>query len=177
MPIAKEELQSLVAEGLSIRQIAARVDLAPTTVRFWLRRHALVTRRGGPRLEASSRARAAGRDEIEQECPRHGLTTFVGRRDGAYRCRKCASAAVVERRKRIKRILVAEAGGECRICGYDRYVGALEFHHLRPAEKRFALAGAGLARSLAAARSEARKCVLLCGNCHSEVEAGVTELP
>jgi hypothetical protein len=32
-------------------------------------------------------------------------------------------------------------------------------------------------RSLARARDEARKCVLLCANCHAEVEGGFTQLP
>lgn len=59
------------------------------------------------------------------------------------------------------------------LCGYDRCVGALHFHHLDPREKRFQLSFAGLTRSIDAMRAEARKCVLLCSNCHAEVEAGV----
>ncbi len=70
-----------------------------------------------------------------------------------------------------------EAGGACVVCGYDRYVGALEFHHLVPAEKRFALSHRGVTRSLAAARQETRRCVLLCANCHAEVEGGLARLP
>ena len=34
----------------------------------------------------------------------------------------------------------------------------------------------GVTRSIEQARAEARKCVLLCGNCHAEVEAGVAAL-
>ncbi len=60
---------------------------------------------------------------------------------------------------------------------YDRCVQALEFHHIDPATKSFSLSQKGVTRSLAAARAEAAKCVLLCGNCHAEVEAGVTALP
>jgi hypothetical protein len=50
---------------------------------------------------------------------------------------------------------------------------------VRPArpEKSFALSRDGVTRSLAAARAEARKCVLLCSNCHAEVEAGAAHLP
>jgi hypothetical protein len=32
----------------------------------------------------------------------------------------------------MKEMLVAELGGKCQKCGYDRYVGALQFHHLDP---------------------------------------------
>jgi hypothetical protein len=34
----------------------------------------------------------------------------------------------------------------------------------------------GVARSLVRARAEARKCVLLCANCHAEVEAGMASV-
>lgn len=77
----------------------------------------------------------------------------------------------------MKAILVAEAGGRCGLCGYDRCVGALAFHHLVPQAKSFGLAEGGLARSLSQARTEAAKCILLCANCHAEVEAGLTSLP
>jgi len=77
----------------------------------------------------------------------------------------------------MKELLVQEAGGRCIVCGYDRHIGALQFHHRDPSEKRFALAGEGVTRALNAARVEAAKCVLLCANCHAEVEAGATPLP
>jgi 5-methylcytosine-specific restriction endonuclease McrA len=107
----------------------------------------------------------------------HGLTTFAHRSEGGWRCLKCRSEAVTRRRKRVKELLVAEAGGACAICGYSRCLAALEFHHLDRRSKRFAVAARGVTRSLAEAREEARKCVLLCGNCHAEVETGVTALP
>jgi len=71
---------------------------------------------------------------------------------------------------------VAEAGGRCSLCGYDRYIGALQFHHRDGEVKEFGLADRGLTRSLDAVKAEAAKCVLLCANCHSEVEAGVAKV-
>jgi hypothetical protein len=56
-------------------------------------------------------------------------------------------------------------------------VGALHFHHLDPAAKQFGISGRGFTRSLAKMRDEAAKCVLLCSNCHAEVEAGIASLP
>ena len=79
-------------------------------------------------------------------------------------------------RRRVKEILVEEAGGRCRVCGYDLYIGALHFHHLDPTLKRFAVSHAGTTGSLRSMREEARKCVLLCANCHAEVEAGLVLL-
>lgn len=63
------------------------------------------------------------------------------------------------------------------VCGYDRHVGALQFHHIDAGEKTFALSLRGVARSLERAQAEAAKCVLLCANCHAEVEAGVATFP
>jgi 5-methylcytosine-specific restriction endonuclease McrA len=122
------------------------------------------------------RALASGQQRIESLCPRHGQTTFIRRSAGGYRCASCRSEAVSRRRRRIKAVLVEEAGGSCAVCGYDRCVSALEFHHRVPAEKRFSLSHRGVARSLEKARAEASKCVLLCANCHAEVEAGIVAL-
>ena len=174
MPLSREQLEPLVEEGLSIRAIAARLGVASRTVQLWLRRHDLSTHGRG---ERSIRTRRAPTSELDRECPRHGVTTFVRRRDGGYRCRKCASESVARRRRRIKQILVAEAGGCCVICGYERHGGALQFHHVDPGRKSFSVAAEGVTRSLEVARAEAGKCVLLCANCHAEVEAGVSALP
>lgn len=166
--IEREALASLVDAGCSIRQIATRLDVSAATVRHWLRRYGLRTT---ARREANP-----GRRVVECICPRHGKTGFVLRADGGRRCLRCRSDAVATRRRQVKAVLVAEAGGCCQLCGYDRYVGALEFHHIEPALKQFSLASGGIARSLERARAEARKCVLLCSNCHAEVEGGVKSL-
>ena len=62
------------------------------------------------------------------------------------------------------------------ICGYDRSIAALQFHHLDRATKQFTIGNLGITRSLERMRAEARKCVLLCANCHAEVESGRTIL-
>jgi len=171
-PLKHADLAPLVAAGLSTAQIAEKVGRSKTTVRHWLREHGLTTQWSG-RREAS----AERREVLLLKCRRHGLTRFSLRRAGGYRCNKwcnkCRAEAVSRRRRKVKRLLVDEAGGACRLCGYDRCVAALEFHHVVPAEKRFSLSHRGVARSLAAARAEASRCVLLCANCHAEVEAGV----
>src|SRR2546423_3006776 len=73
----------------------------------------------------------------------------------------------------MKRILVEEAGGACIICGYARDVRALHFHHLEPSRKRHEINARGAAIALSRLRAEASKCILLCANCHAEVEAGL----
>jgi hypothetical protein len=71
--------------------------------------------------------------------------------------------------------LSLEAIGEL-IGPYDRCIGALQFHHRDGRMKEFGLADRGLTRSLEAVQKEAAKCVLLCANCHAEVEAGIVRV-
>jgi len=173
--IERATLEALLAEGLSIRAMAERLDRSYTTVRHWLGRHGLATPRA-VRLAETAPARTSGADTVEANCPIHGVTVFIRRGNHGFRCRQCRMDAVGRRRREIKRLLVAEAGGACAICGYDRSVQALQFHHLDPAGKSFSLAGGGLTRSLQRARDEAAKCVLLCANCHAEVEVGLATI-
>ena len=168
-------LAEVVACELSVRDMAEVFDRSPTTIRHWLRRHALETARM-TRERLGKAALATGGDTAEIPCPRHGMTRHV-RRKGGFRCARCRVEHVAEKRRRIKRQLVLEAGGRCELCGYDRCVAALQFHHLDPATKRFALSQEGVSRSMAQARDEAAKCVLLCANCHAEVESGAADTP
>jgi hypothetical protein len=94
----------------------------------------------------------------------------------SWRCIRCAGEAVTRRHQKIRRILVEEHGGRCAICGYDRTPFNLHFHHVDPALKEFSL-NSGTGKSLAACRAEAEKCVLVCANCHGEIESGLIESP
>jgi len=172
--LTREELIPLVDAGMSIAEIAEAVDRSKPTVRYWLGKCGLRTGGGVGRrsADASRAAREAGLTNASLVCPRHGEGGHVRDSRGYFRCRRCRQEAVVRRRRRVKEILVAEAGGRCRLCGYDRCVAALEFHHLDPTTKEFGVAQKGMARSIERLRAEVRKCLLLCSNCHAEVESG-----
>lgn len=172
-------LEELVALGLTIAQIAANVGRSKATVRHWLRRYGLrtVNRRGRTMDPRASAGKAAGHLTVTMTCARHGETEFSLEGRGYYRCKRCRSEAITRRRRKMKGILVDEAGGRCCICGYAVCIGALEFHHLDPREKRLEINAKGTSLALDTLRAEARKCVLLCSNCHVEVEAGLKEVP
>ncbi len=170
--IDRADLEPLVMDGATLAEIARRLGCSVSTVRYWIAKHGLpspIAVRRGDRATAVERASGV----LERRCRVHGKTAFVIDKSGRMRCRQCRMEAVNRRRRKVKELLVQEAGGRCCLCGYDAWVGALQFHHLDPGRKEFALSGDGVARSLERARAEAAKCVLLCANCHAEVEAGV----
>lgn len=80
--------------------------------------------------------------------------------------------------KKRKKDLASLFGGKCCICGFDAFQEALEFHHIDPLIKSFGLTDStAVTKALEKQLEEARKCVLLCANCHRGVHAGYLELP
>ena len=106
---------------------------------------------------------------INKICKIHGETEFAYRTDNRHRCKKCNTDAVIKRRKRIKLDAIEYKGGKCEKCGYNKCVGALEFHHSDPKEKDFHISQSGHSRSWERVKDELDKCVLLCSNCHKEI--------
>lgn len=63
--------------------------------------------------------------------------------------------------------LVHTFGGRCNLCGYDKNLSALAFHHLHG--KEFKLDACALSnRTEQRIMDEVAKCKLLCHNCHAE---------
>ncbi len=173
------DLERLTEGGASLAEMAATLRCSKATVRHWLLRYGLRTSNAVGRRpsECARMAKEAGQVVVTMACRQHGDTTFVLDGRGYYRCRRCRSTAVARRRQKVKAILVQEAGGCCCLCGYRRNMRALHFHHVNPAEKRIEINAKGIALSLDTLRIEAQKCVLLCSNCHAEVEDGIASLP
>jgi hypothetical protein len=85
----------------------------------------------------------------------------------------CSSQANVRnRRSEDKRKLVEMFGGKCSSCGFSGHQAAIHFHHVDPSTKKFSIAAFLARTSFESLLAEARKCVLLCGNCHAVEHAG-----
>jgi hypothetical protein len=179
--LGKDQLEPLVSAGATLEAIAREVDRSVPTVRYWLRRHGLRTQNPRGRRPIHDRALIEkalenGKRTISLTCRSHGETEFIIENSGRVRCKRCRQERVSAWRRRAKARLVEEAGGACQLCGYDRCQAALEFHHLEPEKKLFALSLRGVTRSMAELRREAAKCTLLCANCHAEVEVGFSSV-
>lgn len=103
-------------------------------------------------------------------CNKHGLTDFVLRpSEKRWRCKKCCNEAVIKRRQVLKKKAVEYKGGKCEICGYNKCIDALEFHHLDPTEKEYGIGGDGSTKSFERLKKELDKCICVCANCHREI--------
>lgn len=83
--------------------------------------------------------------------------------------------AVAKRRRKVKEMAVRLKGGKCLLCGYKRYQGALDLHHVN-GTKEFGIGDKGYTRSWEKVRAEIEKCILVCANCHREIEGGFIRL-
>jgi transposase len=81
-------------------------------------------------------------------------------------------------RENTKRRMVASLGGKCCLCGYNRCIKSLDFHHLDPSVKEASF-GYFMAHPAKWGKmvEELRKCVLLCSNCHGEVHCDMQVVP
>lgn len=109
-----------------------------------------------------------------RECKTHGISEFGERSDGRWRCKQCAVDAVNKWRRSLKERAVSYMGGKCVICGYHKYNGVLQFHHLR--DKDFSLGQKGVTRSWQSVKKELSKCVLVCTNCHIEIHNNIIDV-
>lgn len=85
--------------------------------------------------------------------------------------------ATNNRRRKLKKLMIDTKGGKCQFCGYSKYIGALDFHHIDPAKKSFKLSMEELYRSWDLITKELDKCFLVCANCHRELHGGVLQIP
>ena len=110
-----------------------------------------------------------------KECKKHGLFEHAlecfGTKNQRYRCKKCRSEAVQRKRLNLKKKAVQYKGGKCCKCGYDKCQDALDFHHVNPNEKDFAISAKGYLKSWEKIKTELDKCLLVCANCHREIHS------
>ena len=162
------KLKELVELGLSQRGIAEQLNTSQTNIRYWLKKHNLTTFK--PIVNT-------------RECPccknNLPLNAFYARRgkDGSsVYCKECTSNQTLKRQRELKEQAIQYKGGKCSVCDYNKYQGALEFHHLDPSKKDFSISQVRNTSFNDKIKAELDKCVLLCANCHREVHAGLIEL-
>jgi hypothetical protein len=149
----KEILQEQIKKGSSSRNIAKALGKSQTTIRYWLKKHNLKTKR------------SYEKPHLCTDCGDKDPNNFyTGQKQ---KCKKChnKSTANSGKNKRIKAIELL--GGCCQHCGYDKCYAALEFHHIDPTIKDVNYATMR-GWSFERIEKELKNCILLCANCHRE---------
>lgn len=98
-----------------------------------------------------------------------------------YHCsphyRECSQKRKSKSRRTNLSMLKELGGSKCQICGYNRCMNALEFHHKDMSTKLESVSELLRLSSIDNAKEEIKKCILLCANCHREVHAGIAFIP
>lgn len=176
----KTKYEELISQGKSTYNIAKELGKSQTTVRYWLKKYGLKT---NPKYDCYTYTNT-GVDNTKRKCPKCQETKDINR-DNFYIhnntgkphswCKKCNDKIAYGKQLERKRLAVEYKGGKCCVCGYKRYVGALDFHHIDPETKDFAIAQL---RSYKwdNIKPELDKCILVCKNCHAEIHHGLIDL-
>lgn len=157
-------LSALVSQEKSISQMAIALDTSKTNIRYWLNKFNL-----------KSKYRWKIEKRTTKNCPRcqieKSIKEFYKRRNKAgasVYCKPCSNLEAIERFRRFKTLCVQYKGGKCVICGYNKSVSALDFHHINPKDKSFGIARTKSKKFDKKIKKELDKCNLLCANCHRE---------
>lgn len=95
---------------------------------------------------------------------------FKGKKDNnrlMAECKVCFNLRSMKRYEERAKFIISLKGGCCLLCGYDKCIAALEFHHVDPTQKEFQISKRW-SMSDDRIKEEIDKCVLLCSNCHRE---------
>lgn len=156
----KEELENLINQNLSIRQIAKILKKSYTAIRFHLRKFSLSTKVYGQKKSRRC-----------VHCGETRKSRFVSRgHDRVCKsiCKVCHARYTIERFRKYKKQAVDYKGGKCSRCGYNKCIGSLQFHHRDPIKKdpKWTRMRTWKFENI---KNEIDKCDLVCGNCHGEI--------
>lgn len=170
-------LEEMVKDRLSTWEISKELGLSQTAVRARLKKVGLKT---NPMFNPSIKTLIIGEKKI---CPKCKQSLEVNR-ENFYICKnkihswckKCNNKVSHDRQLAQKQRAIEYKGGKCYVCGYNKYYGALEFHHLNPDTKEFSISELRT-YTWNRLKIELDKCMLLCRNCHAEIHAKNVGLP
>lgn len=86
------------------------------------------------------------------------------------------SKSIMRTQRRKKIDAIEKFGGKCSICGYDKCINALEFHHIDEKTKKHSPSYIIMRKSWDVVREELEKCILVCSNCHREIHYKILDL-
>ena len=166
-PIEKKLLEDLISSGNSLRKISKIIDKSLSSVRYWVDKY---------EIESGFKKFSTKEYGETKFCPRCQENLSIdkfhdrrGKKNGAVYCKSCTTIQTLERMRTLKSKMIEYKGGKCVRCGYDKYQGALEFHHINPDMKDFNPSHLRKYSFDERIKEELDKCILVCSNCHREI--------
>ena len=164
--MTKEILEELINKKFSTHFIAKELNTSQTNVRYWLKKFNL-----SPVGFIKIKPLVINNKKICTLCKENlDIDNFYKKPDGNYHtyCKVCLSKKVLDRQQMIKKLSVEYKGGKCSHCGYNKCLGALQFHHINPLDKDINWKTFKMKGFNEELKQELDKCILLCANCHAE---------
>ncbi len=176
----KDKIIELRNEGKSYDEISKELKISKSTIGYHCKRY------GMNDIGKLKKVNDLDINEIKKYCENHSIkeasdkfnlsiSTIKRYKNKSDKLREDNrnSRNVIEWRRRVKIKLVEYKGNNCEICGYNKCITSLEFHHLNPEEKDFTISGK--TNSFEKLKSEVDKCILVCRNCHGEIHFNLEE--
>ncbi len=163
-------LKSYIESGLSLNEISKITKKSLTNVIYWTKKHNLKSnfsnfKESGKKEYGDTRFCPRCKKQVETK----NFYQRRGKENSSTYCKSCTSEQTTERMRKLKSQMIEYKGGCCARCGYKKYQGALEFHHLNPKEKDFSPSHLKKYKFDERMKSELDKCILVCANCHREI--------
>jgi predicted transcriptional regulator len=164
-------------QGKSIKEIAKILKVSQGSVSVWVRHIILTDEQKKILSYRSSKHLLGGRKKGTKTKRRIKMGEEAWEKMQKERIKekgkKYNSRWWAEKRKLIKQNFVKYKGGCCILCGYDKCIASMDFHHRDPKQKDFVISKHKF--SFKTAKKELDKCDLLCRNCHSELHYKLKE--
>lgn len=178
----KSQLENYITQGYSTNQISKATKKSQTNVRYWLAKFNLKTIHKSFKEQPPLKNIQLINGEEFKTCPQCNKIKnvkseyYINKQNKIHGwCKSCNNQITYQKQLDRKAECVKYKGGKCFVCGYNKYIGSLDFHHLNPSQKEFNISNLR-SYKFSNIKNELDKCVLLCKNCHAEVHHGLINL-
>jgi len=179
----KEKIIKLLEDGKTYKEISNELNCAKSTISYYSNKYNIISK--NKNMEVSEELIKKINELYKQDKSSYEISKILEiskstalkyvkkenirkkiERSDSYK-KSYKSEYIKKWKKELKRKLVEYKGGKCELCGYNKCIEALEFHHKDPTKKDFTISLNlyGFEQT----KKEVDKCIMVCSNCHREV--------